>query len=64
MIRAICRILRRPQPPRRKPPAPNCLAHLSEAPITYRSNRDEIADLLHEPHPEKLARMRRDMNGE
>jgi hypothetical protein len=62
MIRAIWRILRLPQPPRRK--IHNCLAHLSEAPITYRSNRDEIADLLHEPHLEKLARMRRDMNGE
>ena len=58
------RILRRPQPPLGKVPVSDCLAHLSEAPITYRSNRDEIADLLHEPHPEKLARMRRDMNGE
>ena len=27
-------------------------------------NRDEIADMLNEPHLEKLARMRRDMNGE
>jgi len=48
----------------RKAPATNCLAHLSEAPITYRSHRDEIADLLNEPHLEKLARMRRDMNGD
>ena len=48
----------------RKSPATNCLAHLSEAPITYRSNRDEIADLDRDTYLEKLARMRRDMNGE
>ena len=44
MIRAIWRILRRPQPPRRQIPPSD--------------------DLLCETYLEKLARMRRDMNGE